>query len=173
MKRFLIFLAIAILAFASGVVTTNRWNRWRSRPAPSSIVNGQNLEEEWPLSKELVSRSLQTHTFRTKKIKRNSDDEIVWRWLKASIQSFPQNWVKLTISDDESYGVVLYPREMLDDSQLESHNQELRKKGLTLLEKNKHYQPISVYMGNTICPSWQGLIDVEEAKLVYFIGISG
>jgi hypothetical protein len=172
MKRYLLFLVLATFAFALGVVNTNRWNRWKSRPALPSIVKVSNLEKEWPLTSQLVSRSLQTHTFTTKKLERNSEDEIVWRWLKDSIQAFPQNWVKLTISEDESYGVVLYRQEKVDDSQLEYYNLELKKKGLPPLQKGKRYQRVNVHESNIICPSWQGLIDVEEAKLVYFEGES-
>jgi hypothetical protein len=96
----------------------------------------------------------------------------VWRWLKASIATFPQNWVKLNISDSESYGVVLEPLSVLDEAQLDFYNRELEQKGLPPLEKGKRYQPITVYQGTIICPSWSGLIDVEEARLVYFAGSS-
>ena len=122
---------------------------------------------------EVVSRSLQTHSFRTDKLRRNSNDEIVWRWLKREIAAYPQNWVKLTISDTESYGVVLYPLKAVEATELNHINKELNEKGLPPLEKDKRYLPIDVYQGDTICPSWAGFIDVEEPKLVYFLGESG
>ena len=103
---------------------------------------------------------------------RNSDDEIVWRWLRESIAGYPQNWVKLNVSNSESYGVVLYPLKELESTELNYCNKELNEKGLPSLVKGKRYLPISVYQGNIICPSWSGFIDVEEAELVYFIGVS-
>ena len=86
--------------------------------------------------------------------------------------SYPQNWVKLDISDNESYGVVLYPPEVLEPSQLDYYNKELNNKGLPSLKAGKRYLPINVYRGDIICPSWFGLIDAEEAKLVFFEGQS-
>jgi hypothetical protein len=101
-------------------------------------------------------------------LRRNSNDEVVWRWLKESIASYPQNWVRLTIADNESYGVVLYPEKRVDSTTILSYNRELGAKRLPPLREDKRYLPIAVYQGNIICPSWSGLIDIEEAKLVYF-----
>jgi hypothetical protein len=81
--------------------------------------------------------------------------------------------VKLNISENETYGVVLYPPKILEASQLDFYNEELKKKGLPSLEKGKSYQPLNVYQGNIICPSWAGFIDIEEAKLVFSEGTSG
>jgi hypothetical protein len=91
----------------------------------------------------------------------------------VSIGDYPQNWVKLNISDNESYGVVLYPAKVLESAELLYYNEELSEKGLAPLTEDKRYLPINVYQGNIACPSWSGLIDVEEAKLVYFAGSSG
>jgi hypothetical protein len=168
-KRLLLYTCIAFCGFASGVVAERLWKASLHRQAE---VTAPTIERERPLTKELVSRSLQSHSFRTDKLRRNSNDEVVWRWLKASIATFPQNWVKLNISDSESYGVVLDPLSVLDESQLDFYNKELEKKGLPPLVKGKRYQPITIYQGNIICPNWEGLIDVEEAKLVYFAGSS-
>jgi hypothetical protein len=174
MKRLILYLGIASLAFTVGAIAATLWKA-HSSPSQFPIVISQGLEEEWqwPLTKEIVSRSLQSHSFRTDKLRRNSNDEIVWRWLKESIVAYPQNWVKLNISDNESYGVVLYPLKVLEPSELDYYNKELKKKGLPSLEKGKRYQPMNVYQGNIICPNWSGIIDIEEARLVYFEGSSG
>jgi hypothetical protein len=92
--------------------------------------------------------------------------------LKESIGAYPQNWVRLEIKENESYGVVLYPITSIEPSMLVSYNRELKAKGLPLLQENKRYLPIDLYRGDIICPSWEGLIDIEEARLVYFIGMS-
>ncbi len=170
MKRFVLYVGIALFAFAFGVIAASLWKSHANR---SPVVAAQKLEEEWPLTKEIVSRSLQSHSFKTDKLRRNSNDEIVWRWLKESIATFPQNWVKLNISDRESYGVVLYPLRVLEVTELGYYNKELNQKGLPVLDKRKLYLPINVSQGNIICPSWSGIIDIEEAKLVYFEGHSG
>jgi hypothetical protein len=171
MKRFVLYLGIALLAFAVGAIAATLWKSHSSRSHTPVLTQG--VEEEWPLTKQIVSRSLQSHSFRTDKLRRNSNDEIVWRWLQESIAAYPQNWVKLNISDTESYGVVLYPLKALEATELSYANKELNQKGLASLEKNKRYLPIQIYQGNIICPSWSGFIDVEEAKLVYFTGSSG
>jgi len=168
-KRLLLYTCIALCGFAFGVVAERLWKVSLHR---STEVTAPIIERERPLTKELVSRSLQSHSFRTDKLRRNSNDEVVWRWLKDSIATFPQNWVKLNISDSESYAVVLDPLSVLDESELDFYNKELEKKGLPPLEKGKRYQPITVYRGNIICPNWSGIIDVEEARLVYFAGSS-
>lgn len=176
-KRLVPYIGIASLAFVIGTIAAALWkpHHSRSQNSPSQVPPpiAQSIEQEWPLSKQLVSRSLQSHGFRTDKLRRNSNDEIVWRWLKESIGGYPQNWVKLNISDGETYGVVLYPLKVLESTELNYYNQELNEKGLPSLAKGKHYLPINVYQGNLACPSWSGFIDVEEAKLVYFEGSSG
>lgn len=177
MKRLVLYVGIALLGFAFGVVAAVLWRSHSKRSIVSNVQRttvapSENTETEWPLTKEIISRSLQSHSFRSDRLTRNSNDEIVWRWLKESIATFPQNWVKLNISDRESYGVVLYPLKALEPSQLDYYNKELEQKGLPPLKKGKAYQPINVYQGNIICPNWSGIIDVEEAKLVYFEGRS-
>lgn len=67
---------------------------------------------------------------------------------------------------------MLYPEKRVESTILLSYNRELSAKGLPLLREDKRYLPIDVYQGDIICPSWSGLIDFEEAKLVYFIGMS-
>jgi hypothetical protein len=174
MNRFALFIGIALGAFASGVIVERIWKSHLPASTSATLKTEQRIDsEEWPLTKQIVSRSLQSHSFTSSSLRRNSNDEIVWRWLKESISTFPQNWVKLNISNDESYGVVLYPPGVIEPSQLNYYNTELETKGLPPLKKGKRYQAINVYQGNIICPSWAGLIDVEEAKLVYFAGTSG
>ena len=159
------------IRYWSGFRSSRGYRRRSHLPTVAPVV--QVIEEEpWPLTKEVVSRSLQSHSFRTDKLRRNSNDEVVWRWLKESIASYPQNWVRLNIADNESYGVVLYPEKHVDSTTILSYNRELGAKRLPLLREGKRYLPIAVYQGNIICPSWSGLIDIEEAKLVYFIGES-
>ena len=174
-KRFLPRIVVALITFVLAIFTTALWRSHVSRPrdtsAQQNAVISQDVEP-WPLKKEIVSRSLQSHSFRTNKLKRNSNDEIVWRWLKEAIAAYPQNWVKLNISDSESYGVVLDPPKVLDSTELNFYNRELKEKGLPTLTKDKRYLPIDVYRGTFVCPSWFGFIDVEEAKLVYFVGMS-
>lgn len=167
---------VALLIFSAGVFSGAVWKSRRGQlmPVVSSAPPPVKPDEDspWPLTKEIVSRSLQSHSFRTDKLRRNSDDEIVWRWLKDSISSYPQNWVKLKISDNESYGVVLYPPKTLDSTAVNSHNRRIGATGLPPLRVDKRYLPIGVYQGDIICPSWEGLIDIEDAKLVYFVGMS-
>src|SRR5262245_59644704 len=99
-KRLLLYACIVLCGVAFGVVAERLWKVSLHR---STEVTAPIVQSEWPLTKERVSRSLQSHRFRTDKLRRNSDDEIVWRWLKASIATFPQNFVKLNISDSKVY----------------------------------------------------------------------
>jgi hypothetical protein len=172
MRKLVLQIGIFLLVFAVGVVSGVLWKSRRSNLLTVAPVGQVMKEEPWPLTKEIVSRSLQSHSFRTDKLRRNSNEEVVWRWLKESIASYPQNWVKLNISENESYGVVLYPEKRVESAIFRSYNRELSAKGLPLLREDKRYLPIDVYQGDIICPSWSGLIDIEEAKLVYFIGMS-
>ena len=173
MRRMLLLIEIALLIFSLGTLARTGWNAHRSRLQPVVATTKGAKEKEWPLSKKLVARSLQSHSFRTDKLRRNTNDEVVWRWLKESIADYPQNWVKLHISDNETYGVVVHPQKALESEMLEHYNRELSGKGLPLLKARQRYLPISVYHGDLICPTWSGLIDVEEARLVYFLGVSG
>jgi hypothetical protein len=178
MKRLALYIATALLSFAVGAVAATLWSSHQSRPQTTTVVaqpvtQPVEDEEEWPLRKQIVSRSLQTHSFSTdklRKISKNTDDGIVWRWLKQEIARYPQDRVPLNISDSEDYGVVLYPIEVLEPILLNDFNRELNRKGLPTLEKDKRYLRIHLYKDNTICPNWTGYIDVEEARLVYFRG---
>jgi hypothetical protein len=173
MRRSLLQIALAFFIFSIGIIAGARWQTQPSHSRERSAVVQAVEEKQWPLSQELVSRTLQTHSFRTDKLRRNSNDEIVWRWLKESIAAYPQNWVKLNISAQETYEVVLYPQKTLSSVGLTYRNKKLSEKRRPLLREGKRYLPIQVYQGNSICPSWLGLVDVEEAKLVYFAGDSG
>jgi hypothetical protein len=173
MRRFLFEILFALLFFAIGVGSGVRWQAHRN-PLQTPPSDEQELDQEQlPLTKEIVSRSLQTHIFRTDKLRRNSDPEIVWRWLKETLTTYRQNWVKLNISDDESYGVALYPQKTLDAATLAIYNRELSELGMPLLHEDKRYLPIQINQSNMLCPNWQGLVDFEEARLVYFVGLSG
>ena len=131
MKRVVPHIGIALLAFVVGTIAATLW---KSHHSPSQNTRSQAsgvitpVVEEWPLTNQIVSRSLQSHSFRSDKLRRNSNDEIVWRWLKESIAGYPQNWVKLNISDSESYGVVLYPLKVLESTELKYYNKELSEK---------------------------------------------
>lgn len=173
MTRRLIHVAIAILTFLAGLALARLWHRTPSKPKPPAIVQAV-LEKEaaWQLTPQIVSRSLQTHGFRSNKLRRNSSDEIVWRWLRAEIAAYPQNWVRLEIKDTETYSVILNPPSVLPATELTYYNQQLKQKGFPLLQPGKRYLPIIVYHGDTICPSWSGIIDVDQPKLVFFIGVS-
>ncbi len=172
MKRFILGIGIAILSFTVGAITTRLWDSYRSRTQTSTITIIQTGKER-PLTKENVSQALQSRAFRTDKLRKNSRDEIVWRWLKEAIVAYPQKWLKLEISDSETYAVVLEAPVVLNAAELDYLNQELRKQGLPALVKDKRYLPIEVLKGNIVCPNWFGYIDVEETKLVYFVGTSG
>jgi len=172
MGQLLLHLGTALFAFGVGAVAGTAWKSHSLRSQTAPVIVQPAEQQEWPLTKQIVSRSLQSHSFRSDKLRRNSNEEIVWRWLKESISAYRQNWVKLNISDKESYGVVLYPPRVLELTELSQYNKELNEKGSPSLEKDKRYLPISVYQGNIGCPNWSGFIDVEEAKLVYFAGSS-
>jgi hypothetical protein len=173
MKKLFICISAAAMTFVGGVALPKILHR-RTPPAKAVVVvQSVEKEIEWPLTAQIVSRSLQTHSFRTTNLRRNSNDEIVWRWLKTAIAAYPQDWVKLQITDNESYGVILNPPMVLTQLELSHNNNELKQKGLPLLEAGKPYLPVDVYSGKLICPSWHGIIDVEQAKLMYFKGISG
>jgi len=167
---------VAFLIFGAGVFSGAVWKSRRAQVTPvvstTPPIVKPTEDSPWPLTREILSRSLQSHSFRTDKLRRNSNDEIVWRWLKESISSYPQNWVKLKITDNESYGVVLYPAKTFDSTAVNSHNRSIGATGLPPLRLNKRYLPIGVYQGDIICPSWEGLVDIEDAKLVYFVGMS-
>ena len=172
MKRCILYASTALLSFVVGAIAATLWKSHQSRTqTPMNIAEA--VEQEWPLTKQMVSTSLQFHNFRTDKLRKNTNDEIAWRWLKESISEYPQNWVKLNISESERYRVFLYPRKSLDSTELGYLNKQLNEKGLPSLLKGKRYLPIHVYQGDFICPSWSGFIDVDETRLVYFVGVSG
>ena len=175
MRRLVVQTIIAIAIFAGGIAVGGVWHarRVRNLPPPSPSPAAQRPDEKpWPLNKQIVARSLQTQSFRTDKLRTNSDHEVVWRWLKESIANYPQNWVKLDISDAHSYGVVLYPAKVLEPGELAHCNHELADKGLSPLTAGKRYIPVQVNIDDIICPDWHGFIDADEARLVFFEGLS-
>lgn len=177
MRRLTIHFSIALFTFTIGVVSGAFWYAKRNQPVKPQAEIPQaaqkSEEEEWPLTTELVSRALQTRIISTKRLRRNSDDEVVWRWLKQSITEYPQNFVKLNISESEHYSVVLYKPLVLGGNQLARINAQLKEQGRPLLESGKKYSEVQVHQGNMLCPDWYGLIDLDAAKLMYFEGRSG
>src|ERR1051326_1626224 len=178
MQRVTLQIVLAIVIFAGGIAAGAAWHARRSHKTtlptatnPTQVAQTP-AEKPWPLTKQIVSRSLQTQSFRTDKLRRNSDHEVVWRWLKDSIANYPQNWVKLDISDQHTYDVVLYPPQVLEPGEVTHCNRELAGKGLPPLTAGKPYLPGQVNIDDIICPDWHGFIDADEARLVYFEGMS-
>jgi hypothetical protein len=175
MRSLIVQILVAIAIFAAGIAVGAGWRARRSRiavPSTPTTVAQRSEEKPWTLTKQIVARSLQTQSFRTDKLHTNSDHDVVWRWLKEAIAKYPQNWVKLDISDQHTYGVVLYPPTVLEPGELTHCNRELADKGWPLLIAGKRYIPVQVNIDDIICPDWHGFIDADEARLVYFQGIS-
>lgn len=176
MRRLVVQIVIVVAVFAGGIAVGAVWQARRSRaslPPPPSLVVQRSDEKPWPLAKHIVARSLQSHSFRTDNLRMNSNDDVVWRWLKDSVAKYPQEWVKLDITYNHSYGVVLYPSKVLAPNELTHCNKELSSKGMSLMQPGKRYIPVQVNIDDIICPDWHGFIDAEEAQLVYFEGMSG
>jgi hypothetical protein len=174
--RTILKVIVLLGVFSAGVTAGIFWKARRllaAQPPPPVVASTQPPVKPWPLTTQVVLRSLQSHSFRTDKLRQNSNDDVVWRWLKGSIATYPQNWVRLEIKDNESYGIHLSPIETISPQTLTEYNRELKSKGLPLLKENKRYLPIDVYREDIICPSWEGLIDLEEARLAFFVGMSG
>jgi hypothetical protein len=175
MRRLSLQIVIAIVTFSGGVAVGIAWHARHSHVATSSTptpLAQRSDEKPWPLTKQIVARALQTQSFSTDKLRTNSDHDVVWRWLKESIARYPQNWVKLDIADQHSYGVVLYPPQVLESGELTHCNRELAGKALPLLIPGRRYVPVQVNVDDIICPDWHGFIDADEARLVYFEGSS-
>jgi hypothetical protein len=176
MRRLTIHFAIALLTFTIGVLSGVIWYAKRNQSvkpqAEVAQAASKSEDQEWPLTTELVARALQTRVISTKRLRRNSNDEIVWRWLKQSIADYPQNFVKLNISETEHYSVVIYRARILSEYELTRINPRLKEQGRPLLEVGKKYAELQI-QGNIACPDWYGLIDLDEAKLLYFEGRSG
>lgn len=177
MRRLTIYFAIALLTFTMGVMSGAFWYAKLNQPVERQVEITQtapNLaEQEWAPTTELVSRALQTRIISTKRLRRNGDDEIVWRWLKKSVAEYPQNFVNLNISETEHYSVVINRPVILDQNQLAYINNQLKEQRRLPLEAGKRYAELQVNQGNIACPDWYGLIDLEAAKLMYFEGRSG
>ena len=175
MRRLILQTIIAVALFAGGIALGAAWHarRGRTKPPTSPSAAAQRPDEKpWPLTKQVVARSLQSHSFRTDKLRLNANDDVVWRWLKESVANYPQNWVKLNINETESYGVVIYPPKTLEPMELAHCNKQLSESGLPLVSQGKRYLPIQINVGNIICPDWYGLVDPDEARLVFFEGRS-
>lgn len=181
MRRFAFRLAVALFTFILGMMSGAFWyaRRGHSNDHPlkqPEVAREQSATEqkgeEWPLTAPLVSRALQTRTISTKRLRRNSNDEVVWRWLKKSIGEYPQDWPSLEIKESEHYFIVISKAEVLDPVLLKHRNMKLKTRNLPLLKARKRYAMLQVNEGNIECPSWAGLIDLEEAKLIYFEGHS-
>lgn len=179
MRRLTVYLAIALLTFTLGVVSGAFWYARQLTPQPGRAQAEfaqpapQSNEQQWPLTPDLVSRAMQTRIISTKRLRRNGDDEVVWRWLKQSVAEYPQNWVRLNISEAGHYSVVIYRPTTLDEKRREVINGQLRGQGRPLLEEGKKYAELQVKQGDIECPDWYGLIDLDAARLMYFEGRSG
>jgi len=181
MGRFGFRLATALLTFTLGVMSGAFGYARRGhinsdlgkQPEATQEQSATNHEEEWPLTAPIVSRALQTRVITTKRLRRNSDDEVVWRWLKQSIVEYPQDWPSLKIAESDHYFVVIYGADVLDTVSLRNRNKKLKARNLPLLKAEKRYAKLQVNVGGTDCPNWTGLVELEEARLVYFEGHSG
>ena len=160
---------IGVAPGASWIALRGSFN---AQPADARKPPAANTDEqEWKLTSELVSRALQTRTISTRRLRRNSNDEVVWRWLKQSIAEYPQNFVVLNISEAEhSYFVTLRTPGGLNQDYVNGHLKEL---GRPLLDPRKRYAELIVNQEGLGCPDWYGLIDLESPKLIYFEGRSG
>src|ERR1044072_65499 len=135
MRHRFLQIAATLLIFALGILCGTLWHsrQNQSNQQPSTTVDSQQSqlaniqeEDEWTLTPEIVSRALQTKIIRTTSLRRNSDDEVVWRWLKQSVTDYHRDWLKLNISETEQYGVVIYPASILSSNELSYCNQQLR-----------------------------------------------
>lgn len=176
-RRFAFRFAVALFTFTLGVLSGALWYARRSHaddrpqkePEAAREQRVDNRQEaEWPLTAPLVSRALQTRVITTKRLRRNGDDEVVWRWLKQSIAEYPQDWLPLKIEESESYFIVVYKADVLDAVPLKHYNKKLKALDLPILKAGKRYARLQINEGDVDCPNWTGLIDLEEAKLVYF-----
>lgn len=181
MRRFAFRLAVALFTFTLGVVAGAfgyaRRGQGNSppqkKPESTREQRADNRQEaEWPLSAPLVSRALQTRVITTTRLRRNGHDEFVWRWLKQSITEYPQGWPPLKITESDHYIIVIYKADVLDADSLKRYNKKLKALGLPLLKAGKRYAGLQVNVEGIECPDWAGLVDLEEARLVYFEGRS-
>jgi hypothetical protein len=170
MKRIVTHLSIALLTFIIGIISGVAWHTHRGRADDRTASRAD--EQEWPLKPEMVLRALRTRTIATKRLRRNSNEEVIWRWLKQSIAEYPQGSLKLDISENEEYFVAIYGPTTLDENQLAHINDQLKKRGRPPLPPGKNYAEVDITRGDILCPSWQGWIDLDEARLVYFEGMS-
>ncbi len=67
MRRLLFQIAIALLIFSLGAVAGAFWKTRRTDSQNLVAIAREVAEEEWPLTKEVVARSLQSHSFTTDK----------------------------------------------------------------------------------------------------------
>jgi len=73
MRRLLQF-SIAVAIFSGGIAPGAVWHSRRIRNAAKATSSrAQRTDEKpWPLNKQIVVRSLQSHSFRTEKLQTNS-----------------------------------------------------------------------------------------------------
>jgi hypothetical protein len=176
-------LVVALITFGIGATAGVIWHAQRNHVVNHSSNqvamrpdSQQQDEPPWPLTQQLVSRALQTRQLSTKRLIRNSDDEVVWRWLRQAITEYQatagyeQDSLVLPLSDAHYYFVVIYP---LSVDELRFFNLDLRKAGRPLLQANHRYARIQVNYDNIACPEWIGIIDLEAPKLMFLRGSGG
>jgi hypothetical protein len=177
MRNLLPKIAAALITFALGAASGAVWLRFHE-PAKVDSSQPAMLQEqpEFTLTSILVARSLQTRVIPTKNLKRNSSNEIIWRWLKQEIaryQSIPgyeNQSLVLPLSDTHEYRVTLY---QMNEEEFKAANQVLLREGLPLLKADHQYARLGIHIDDIICPNWGGYVDLEEPRLVFFRGSGG
>jgi len=176
MRNWLLRAGMALITFSLGVGVGAVWLRQQPKPVRAESPSGAKEELEWQLTPNLVSRSLSTRSIPTRNLKRNSPDDVVWRWLKQSIseyQSAPgydERSAILPLADEHKYSVEL---SVLTDDDLKNWNEYLRRENLPPLSPGRRYARLSVFLDDWICPNWGGVIDLDEPRLVHFHGSGG
>jgi hypothetical protein len=143
------------------------------RQSQASSQTEQASESEIIPGPSLVKASLRTRSISTKRLRKNSHDEFTWRWIKDSIEQYPQDLFALTFSESQSYSVTMYRLGSDDTDELRYINEELAKREKPQLKANGMYARIELRVADIVCPDWYGVIDLEEPKLLFFVGRSG
>jgi hypothetical protein len=181
MRTILTRIVAAFITFALGIAAGVAWLRLHRHDSQPARINRSQPdkaqeESELPLTSILVARSLQTRAVQTKDLKRNSSDEIIWRWLRQEItryQSTPDYKrvsLVLPLKDEHEYELTLH---QVNEEEFKSANQFLLREGLPPLKPERRYARVGIHLDNLICPDWGGYIDLEEPKLVFFRGTGG
>lgn len=144
-----------------------------SRQSQTSSQAEQVSENEIIPGPPLLKTSLRTRSITAKHLRKNSYDEFTWRWIKDSIEQYPQVLFPLSFSESQSYSVTMYRLGSDDADELRYINEELGKRGKPLLKANGMYTRIELRVADIDCPDWYGVVDLDEPKLLFFVGRSG